>query len=318
VALLASWPSLGQELPAAGDPGVGDAGFSLVDGGAEAVARQGPDAGPDIDAGPIAASDGGGDRGKVEATPPSPGFTQDRQFTNAALWLLDPGQYTVEQWWSGQWGQPQTLVGTNNQQNQLLQTGVAMGITPHVELDVYANVDLGLDGQNRYDISRTGLTGVEAALRVAIGRQWGQIWGNPVIEATLWGRVFEPTRVEGRFLLSGELVPGWLLDLNLMFARDGFHDDIIGVDYEAKAEFGMSGEVIPDILRLGFEANLGVDSHNAVDDNDYTLVFPSAQVGPMILLTEPHKRIKLLAAVLFGRTGWDPPWESQVMVSSSF
>ena len=38
----------------------------------------------------------------------------------------------------------------------------------------------------------------------------------------------------------------------------------------------------------------------------------------MILLTEPHKRFKLLAAVLYGLAYWDPPWQTQLVLGTTF
>src|SRR5450755_77462 len=37
---------------------------------------------------------------------PSPTYSQNREFTNARLWVLDPGHFTVEQWWTGSFGSP--------------------------------------------------------------------------------------------------------------------------------------------------------------------------------------------------------------------
>ncbi len=285
----------------------------------EQVQESVPDAGAEVSSEP-SASDAGSPAPPVPPLPrASPGFTQDRQLTNARLWLLDTDHYTVEQWWSGYWGVPTLLAGPTNQQEQLLQTEVAMGLMPHLELDLYANFDLNLDANGNYQLSPTGLTGVGVEVRVAIGRYWGQIWGNPVIDAELWGRITEPTRLEGRLLGGGEVfTPRLLGTANLMFARNSFHDDATGIDYEIKAMLGLSYEIVPDILHLGAEGTVGWDSHNTVDAANNTVLFFSAQVGPAILLTEPHKRFKLLFAVLYGLSYWDSPWESQVIVGTGF
>lgn len=255
----------------------------------------------------------------TESVQRSPGFTQDRQFTNARLWVLDTGHYTIEQAWSGSWGVPGALAGAAHQDDQLLQTGFAMGIVPHLEIDLSANVDLDQDGNGNYQISPTGLSGVSAEVRIALGRTWGQYRGNPTLDLELWGRVNEPTRLEGRLLLADQLLtPRLLATINLMFARNSFHDAGTGLDYEIKAELGWSYEVLPEILRLGAEATLGWDSHNSVDANEVTLIHSLAQVGPVILLTDPRKRVKVLAALLGGLEPWDPPWESQLVVGTTF
>jgi hypothetical protein len=268
----------------------------------------------------IAAPDGGAAHLPLVATSRrSPSFTQDRQFTNARLWLLDEGQYTVEQWWTGTWGTPRLLAGTNNQDDQLLQTEIELGLMPHLEFDLYANFDLSPDDSGNYQFSPTGRTGLAAELRVAIGSHWGQIWGNPVLDAELWGQVNEPTRLEGRVALGGAvLTPKLLGAVNFMFARNAIHDDATGLNYEIKAFPGLSYEVIPDILRLGAEATIGWDSHNTVDAANNTVQFFTAQVGPEIVLTAPRNRFKLVAAVLYGLAYWDPPWQSQVIAGTTF
>ncbi|HUB08902.1 MAG TPA: hypothetical protein VMB50_17980 [Myxococcales bacterium] len=293
---------------------LGPLALAQADGGAASPTRDIPDGGPV----PLPAFPDAGSRGP-QAALPSPAFTQDRQFTNARLWRLDPGRITVEQSWSGAWGVPRALAGAANQNDQLLQTAVAIGLLPHLELDLSGNVDLDQAASGDYQISPTGLTGVAAEVRIAIGRYWGQIWGNPTIDAELWGRISEPTRLEGRVLLGGELfTPRLLGTLNLMFARNSFHDDATGIDYEIKADLGANCEVVRDILRLGGEATVGWDSHDTVDAEDNTLLHPDVQLGPAILLTEPHRRFKLLAAFLWGLADWDPPWETEIVAGTTF
>ena len=71
-------------------------------------------------------------------------------------------------------------------------------------------------------------------------------------------------------------------------------------------------------MRLGAEGVLVLDSHGTLDDQGRTLVHPVVSVGPSFLLTEPHRRVKLLGALLHGFADFDQPWMPTLIVSTSF
>jgi hypothetical protein len=243
---------------------------------------------------------------------PSPGFTQDREFTNARMWVLDPGKYTVEQWWTGYFGAPRGRPGPY-QDDQYFQTEVEIGLVPHLQLDIYLNYEFNQNSTGGYVVAQGGHTGIAAELRVALGNYWGQIWGNPTLYFELSSLYYNSPRAEFRLLLGGTVfTPKLLLAVNLGVERNIFYDHTSGIDYELKADFGLNYELVKDILRLGLEAVLGFDSHGTSE------LHPVAQLGPSLLLTEPKKRIKLLAAVLYGFAAWDQPWQPTLILSCTF
>ena len=249
---------------------------------------------------------------------PSPGFTQDREFTNARLWVLDPGKYTVEQWWTGYFGAPRARPGPY-QDDQFFQTEVEIGLVPHLQLDIYLNYEFNQNSTGGYVVAVGGHTGVAAELRVALGNYWGQIWGNPTLYFEVTSQYYNSPRAEFRLLLGGTVfTPKLLLAVNFGFERNIFRDSTTGFDYEAKADIGLNYELVKDVLRLGVEAVLGFDSHGSVDAQGNTVLHPVTQVGPSLLLTDPKKRVKLLAAVLYGFAYWDQPWQPTIIISFSF
>jgi hypothetical protein len=249
---------------------------------------------------------------------PSPSFTQDREFTNTRLWVLDPGKVTVEQWWTGSFGAP-AAAPSLYPGDQFFQTEVELGVAPRVQLDIYANTELNQDASGSYRIAPGGHTGLAAEVRVALARYWGEIWGNPTLYFELSSQHYNSPRAEVRLLMGGTLLTPKLLGaVNLAFERNIFRDAASGIDYEIKGDFGFNYEVIPRILRLGVEGVLGYDSHGTLDAQGRSPLHPVLAVGPSVLLTEPRKRVKLLAALLHGFADWDQPWIPTVILSTTF
>jgi len=56
---------------------------------------------------------------------PSPTYTQNREFTNARLWVLDPGTAHGRTMWTGPRASPSAYPG-----DQFLQTELEMGVAP--------------------------------------------------------------------------------------------------------------------------------------------------------------------------------------------
>jgi hypothetical protein len=248
----------------------------------------------------------------------SPAFTQDREFTSTRVWVLDPGRFTVEQWWNGYWGASNAQPGPNAD-DHFFQTEIEMGVAPHCQVDIYANYEFNEDANGNLQVARGGHTGIAAELRVALPSHWGEIPGNPTLYFELTSQYYNSPRAEFRLLLGDTIfTPKVLAALNLAFERNIFRDSTTGIDYEIKADFGINYEVVPDILRLGAEGVLGFDSHGTIDAQGATLLHPVALVGPGFLLTEPRKRLKLLVAVMHGFADWDQPWQSTVILSTTF
>ena len=295
-------------------------------GGARAQSAGGFSAGPGLSPAATHDSDAKGDfRTDITSFKPSPNFTQVREFTTTRMWVLDPGQVTVEQWWNGSFGAPSAQPGPN-QGNQFFQTEIELGVARHFQIDIYGNYQFAQDPiSGNYQIARGGHTGIAAEVRYAIGDYWGQYWGNPTLYFELTSQYYNSPRAEARLLLGGNILTSKLLGaLNLGFERNIFRDSGSGIDYEIKADYGINYEVIPDVLRLGVEGVLGFDSHGILDHSQGGVaiggqsVYPVAEVGPSIVLMEPHRHIKLLASMLFGLAQYDTPWQPTAILSSAF
>ncbi len=330
-------PAQPREVPPATDPAA-PCGAPAASGGATAPCPAPPsgsggaapaNAAPASDA---AAQDPGdpGARGTfrtdIHSYKPSPTFTQVREFSTTRLWVLDPGQYTVEQWWNGSFGAPRAAPGATNTGDQFFQTEIEIGVRKHVQLDLYFNYQFNQDSNTgNYRVSPGGHTGVAAEVRYAIGDSWGQIWGNPTLYFEVVSQYYNSPRAEARLLLGGNIFSPKLLGaLNLAFERNLFRDASSGVDYEIKADYGVNYELVPDVLRAGFEGILGFDSHGILGHQDGGVaiggqdVYPVAEIGPSLVLMEPSRRFKVLATLLFGLARYDAPYQPTVILSSSF
>jgi hypothetical protein len=255
---------------------------------------------------------------RVISYEPSPVYSQNREFTNARLWVLDPGKYVVEQWWTGSFGSPRANPSAYPN-GQFFQTEIEMGIAPHVQVDIYANYEFGQNSTGTYVVAPGGHTGIAAEVRFALGNYWGQIWGNPTLYFELTSQYYNSPRAEFRLLMGGTVfTPKLLAAFNLGFERNIFRDNISGIDYELKGDFGINYELVPKIFRVGLEATLGFDSHGTIDAQGNSLLHYVAQFGPSILLTDPHNRVKLLAALLHGFAAWDQPWVVSVIAGVNF
>lgn len=258
---------------------------------------------------------------RVTSYVPSPTYTQNREFTNARLWVLDPGKYSVEQWWTGSFGAPRAAPSAYPD-SQFFQTEIEMGIAPHVQVDIYANFDFGQNAAEGgvYEVTKGGKTGIAAEVRIALGNYWGQIWGNPTLYFELTSQYYNSPRAEFRLLLGGTVfTPKLLAAFNFAFERNIFRDSSSGIDYEIKGDFGINYEVVPNIFRVGLEATLGFDSHGTIDPaTGSSGLHYVAQFGPSILLTDPKGRVKLLAALLHGFAAWDQPWVVSTIIGFSW
>ena len=258
---------------------------------------------------------------RVTSYVPSPTYTQNREFTNARLWVLDPGKYTVEQWWRGSFGAPRAAPNAYPD-GHFFQTEIEMGIAPHVQVDIYANYEFGQNAAEggTYEVAKGGHTGIAAEVRIALGNYWGQIWGNPTLYFELTSQYYNSPRAEFRLLLGGTVfTPKLLAAFNFAFERNIFRDSNSGIDYEIKGDFGINYEVVPNIFRVGLEATLGFDSHGTIDPaTGSSELHYVAQFGPSILLTDPKGRVKLLAALLHGFAAWDQPWVVTTIIGFSW
>jgi hypothetical protein len=224
---------------------------------------------------------------RVYSFQPSPEVTQSRLFAGARFWRLDPGQYEVETWWRVR----KTAEGTEH----LFQAEVEIGLTAHLQLDLYENLQV-LPGQS---LSQEG-NQIEA--RYSFARNYGELWGNPTLYLEWHPRHHAPDRAEARMLIGGELLPRLMGALNVYVEQNVTdRDGPEGVDGELGFNAAASYGVIDDHLRIGAETKLGLDQHGKPD------YVPLVEVGPNILVHAG--RFKATATFLFGLEPTDPRYE---------
>jgi hypothetical protein len=249
----------------------------------------------------------------------SPTFTQDRQFTNARVWVLDPGRYTVEQWWTGSYGNTVMDRNFTNTEGHFFQTEIEMGVARHVQVDIYFNYEFAQTSNGGLEIAKGGHTGVAAEVRVAIPEYWGQVWGNPTLYFELTSQYYNSPRAEGRLLLGGTMfTPRLMGAVNFSFERNIFRDQYSGIDYEIKSQWGANYDIIPGWFRAGAEATFGWDSHGTINPDGSSGLHPVAQIGPSVLFTIPSRFFKVLGTVLFGLADYDAPYQPQIIASCTF
>src|SRR5262249_35711431 len=124
-----------------------------------------------------------GHRRSREATPQPP-------FAGPRFWRLDPGRFEVEQWWRVR----QHRDGSGSE--HLLQTEIEIGLSPHIQIDIYENLQV----QPGQQIDQEGN---QIEMRYSIASSYGQIWGNPTLYLEWHPRHNAPDRPEGRVLIGG-------------------------------------------------------------------------------------------------------------------
>jgi len=218
----------------------------------------------------------------------SPVQTQDRVFGTSRFWKLDPGRYEVEVWWDQKFNRDEPNVA-------LLQLEIEIGLTPHIQLDLYQNFILS-NGQ--FDVE-----GNQFEMRYAFASQYNEISWNPVLYLEWHPRKQAQDRAEVRLLMGGDLPAAGLWAVNLFFEGnvDYFKASYAeGFDGEMGATAAVSFPVLKDVLRLGAELQGGVDQHGS------PRFYASGFLGPDLLLTYRPAGLKLTATALFGLFPEDP------------
>ncbi len=218
----------------------------------------------------------------------SPAYTQDRVFGATRFWKLDPGRFEVEVWWDEKFNRNEPNVS-------LLKLEIEIGLTPHIQIDIYQNFIL-TNGQ--FDVE-----GNQLELRYAFASRYNEISWNPVLYVEWHPRKNAQDRAEIRLLMGGDLPADglWATNLyaegNIDYFKASYAE---GFDGELGATAAVSFPVVADVLRLGAEVRGGVDQHGS------PRFYASGFVGPNILLTYRPAGLKLTATALFGLFPEDP------------
>lgn len=226
----------------------------------------------------------------VSGFKPSPAFTQDRAFSGTRFWLLDPGEYETEVWFSQKRKKDDTKA-------TLLQVEMEFGLAPHLQLDVYQN--FSTDGELRVE-------GQQIELRYSFGLHYNDIPLNPVLYLEWHPRKDEQDRAEVRLLLGGD-VGKWLWAANLFYevnvdryGAPGAEGADMELGLTAAASYGFN-----DYFRLGAEVKTGGDMHGLNEDGSASFK-PMMLVGPNVLFKVPSLKLKLTATCFFGLFDQDP------------
>jgi len=224
----------------------------------------------------------------VHAARESPEETQDRLFVGARFWRLDPGRVEVETWWTQE-------AGRNASSVALLQAEVEIGLTPHLQLDLYQNLNASSAGVD--------VEGEQIEVRYSFGRVYNQLPLNPVLYLEWHPRHQAQDRAEVRLLLGGDLAAHglWAFNAYAESNADGFRGaGNVGADAEVGGTAALSFPALGKWLRLGAEAQVGADEHGG------QAFQPVALVGPNVLLAAHSVGLKLTATSYFGLMPMDP------------
>ncbi len=268
-------------------------------------------AGPSL--APPSPEEGGDYETRVQTFRRSPAFSQDRDFPGTRFWRLDPGSYEVEGWWTGQTYSPRLGGGQDN----FYQTEIEMGLVPHVQMDIYANLD------NPPHTSDYNLDGLAVELRYSIARDYGELFANPVLYVEFTPQYFNSPRLEGRLLLGGDLIkkkPSFLVGAaNLYYEQNLLPSQTPdGIDAEMGVDAAASFNVVDDVLRLGGELKGGLDDHAVRRLASGLPQFPTLLVGPNFIVKLPSNVIKLMGTIFFGTQPYDPAVMPMLVLGSMF
>jgi len=220
----------------------------------------------------------------------SPVDTQDRVFAASRFWKLDPGRYEVEVWWD------EKFYRNGEPSYSLLKLEIEIGLTRHIQLDLYQNFSLS---QGQFNVE-----GNQFEIRYAFAAEYNEISWNPVLYIEWHPRKQAQDRAELRLLMGGDLPWAGGLWASNIFAEgnvDYFNASYAeGFDGEFGATAAVSFPVAGDWLRLGGEVQGGVDQHGS------PRFYASGLIGPNVLITYRPAGLKLTATALFGLFHEDP------------
>jgi len=233
----------------------------------------------------------------VTAFKDSPPTTQDRLFAGTRFWRIDPGHYEVQTWWR------MRRLRDGKGSEHLFQAEIEIGLTPHIQLDLYENLQLNPGEHLRQE-------GNQIELRYSVARSYGEIWGNPTFYLEWHPRRDVPDRAEGRLLLGGEIVPHVVGAANFYYEQNVDTGTKEGRDAELGVVTAASYGLLDEHLRLGGEIKIGLDQHGGKKFQ------PVLEMGPNVLVRVGH--FKLTATFFIGLANDDPRVEPMVIAGHAF
>ena len=91
----------------------------------------------------------------------SPYVTQERPFAASRFWKPDPGRYQVEVWWD------EKFYRNDQPSYALLKLEFEIGLTPHIQLDLYQNFSVS---QGQFNVE-----GNQFEIRYAFATEYNEI-----------------------------------------------------------------------------------------------------------------------------------------------
>jgi hypothetical protein len=252
---------------------------------------------------------------RVQTYRPSPSDTQIREFTQTRMWVLDPGRYTVEQWWTGQLG---GQVNGPAADHSFFQSEIEMGVAPHIQVDIYLNLEMVQNDTGGGPPFGPGLhladhTGVAAEVRYALPSYWGEVFMNPTLYFEVASQYYNSPRAEFRLLLGGELfTPKLLGAANLLYEQNIFWGPTNTVDMEVGADLGANYDLVDGVVRVGAEMQTGGDMHGT------RTLQPVLYIGPSVILKTKNNAFKILTTMLFGTQPYDAKYKPVIIGSVSW
>ena len=184
-----------------------------------------------------------------------------RLFNTVDAYHLEPGDFRTEV--QAFAGQPLT--------QPTLELRAEVGVREHVQLSF-------AEDMTQASGHAPTLSAAPISVRYSLGTIEDQVLGNPAIEATVIPRGNAPTRAQLKLLVAEELMPRVVVAANAYFAQDLERRTAAGADGAFGMTGGLSYALLPGLLHVGVEGQLGEAQYGLAN---YYLV---AALGPDVVL----------------------------------
>ena len=163
-----------------------------------------------------------------------------RLFNTTEVFRLDPGTYRLELAYAS--GAPHS--------QPTMDLRAEVGLTHHFQVSVGQTASVA-PGQNLQ------LSATPISVRYTLGREPGDIYGNPAVEAVVIPRVDARSRAALRVLAAEEIVPRLVVAMNGYLEQNLDRSAPVGVDGSVGVTGGVSYSLLPNLLKVGGEAQIG-------------------------------------------------------------
>jgi len=214
-------------------------------------------------------------------------------FNSTEVYHLEPGTFRVAV--QGASGEPAS--------QPTMQIRAEVGLTEHFQLRVAEDLTAAT-GQNSI------LSAAPIAVRYSLGRMEDQVLGNPAVEAQFIPRANGPARAGLRLIAGEEVMPRVVVAMNAYLEQNLNRQTVAGVDGTFGMTGGISYALVPGLLQVGGEGQLGEAQYGLPD---YYFV---AALGPNAVLQRGP--FALTASCLANIAGRQVGLEPKVMLSTTF